>query len=118
MNTPRRLSEQTHAFCRRAITGEFGKEIMNNYCAIVDVPNYDQLDPFTRYNICIEAIVKQAPVRLIDGELLSGSATLNKAREHEVPAALPAWEDRTQSIFRARSHLTPHYLKVIKRGLS
>ena len=115
--TPRRLSELTHKLCRRAMSGEFGKEITANYCAIIDNPDYDSWDPFTQYNACIKAIVEQAPIRLTDGELLSGSATLNKAREHEVPAALKGWEDQSKSIFRARSHLTPHYQKVIKRGI-
>ena len=116
-STPCRLSEQTHRLCKRAMSGEFGKEITANYCAIVDIPNYDELDPFVQYNACIEAIVKQAPIRLTEGELLSGSATFNKAREHEVPAALKDWEDQGKSIFRARSHLTPHYQKVIKQGI-
>ena len=114
---PRRLSDLTHALCQRALSGEFGKQITANYCAIIDDPDYDSWDPYTQYNACIRAIVEQAPIRLTDGELLSGSATLNKAREHEVPAALKGWEDQSKSIFRARSHLTPHYQKVIKRGV-
>ena len=114
---PRRLSKLTHLLCKRAMSGEFGKEITANYCAIVNDPDYDKMDRFSQYNACIKAVVEQAPIRLMDGELLSGSATLNKAREHEVPAALKDWEDQSQSIFRARSHLTPHYQKVIKRGI-
>jgi len=116
-NTPNRLSVLTHKLCRRALSGEFGKEITANYCAIVDDPDYSKWDPYTQYNACIKAIVEQAPIRLTDGELLSGSATFNKAREHEVPAALKDWEDQSKSIFRSKSHLTPHYQKVIKRGV-
>ena len=117
LNMPRRLSELTHKLCKRAMSGEFGKALTANYCAIVDDPDYEKLDPFRQYNVCIKAIVEQAPIRLTDGELLSGSATLNKAREHEVPAALKSWEDQSKSIFRARSHLTPHYQKVLKGGV-
>lgn len=116
-NTPHRLSELTHNLCKRAMSGEFGKEITANYCAIVDDPAYESWDPYTQYNACIKAIVEQAPIRLTEGELISGSATLNKAREHEVPAALKGWEDQSKSIFRSKSHLTPHYQKVIKRGV-
>lgn len=114
---PRRLSELTHQLCKRAMSGEFGKEMAADYCAIVEDPCYESMDCFGQYNACIEAIVKQAPIRLLDGELISGSATFNKAREHEVPAALKDWEDRTRSIFRAKSHLTPHYQKIIKKGV-
>lgn len=120
MNTPqstRRLSAQTHELCRRALSGEFGKEMVGHYCAIVDIPDYEALDPYKQYNACIAAIVEQAPIRLLEGELFSGSATFNKAREHEVPAALKDWDDPTRSIFRSKSHLTPHYQKVIKRGV-
>ena len=116
-SVPRRLSQLTHDLCKRAMSGEFGKEIAANYCAIVDDPDYDKRDCYTQYNTCLQAIVEQAPIRLTDGELLSGSATLNKAREHEVPAALKSWKDPSKSIFRAKSHLTPHYQKVIKRGI-
>lgn len=116
INTPRRLSQQTHALRDRAMSGEFGKEMRNHYCAIVDVPGYEAMDSFRQYNACIGAIVAQCPIRLLDGELISGSATFNKAREHEVPAALKG-ADPAISIFRAKSHLTPHYQKVIKRGI-
>ena len=99
------------------MSGEFGLEMQENFCAIVDDPNFENKDMYEQYNACIKAIVEQAPIRLIDGELLSGSATFQKARYHEVPAALKEWEDPSRRMYRSISHLTPHYQKVIRRGV-
>lgn len=115
MNT-HRLTEMTHALCRRALSGEFGKEMAEHYCATVDAAGFEFLSPWQQYNACLEAIVEQAPVRLVDGELLACSATLDKAREHQVPAALSGADPEAQ-LFKSQSHLTPHYHKVIRRGL-
>ena len=114
---PHRLSDFAHEWCQRSITGEFGKQMESTYCAIVDEPNYANLTIYEQYNACIKAIVEQAPIRLIDGELISCSATFQKARSEEIPAALKEWPDPTKRIFRAVSHLTPHYQKVIRRGI-
>ena len=116
MNVPK-LSDSTHALCKRALGGEFGKAMSAHYCAIVDSENYDKLSPWQQYNACLEAIVEQAPIRLVDGELLAGSATFDKAREHQVPAALAGTDPKAQ-LFKSQSHLTPHYHKVIRRGLA
>lgn len=113
---PCRLSEQTHTFCDRALSGEFGKAMSEHYCAIVDVPGYAELSPFKQVSHCIKAIVEQCPIRLTDGELLAGSATFDKARAHEIPAALKG-DDPTLRTFRSHSHLTPHFQKILKRGL-
>lgn len=115
VNTPRRLSEETHALCDRALAGEFGKALANSYCAIVSDPAYWDMPRIEQYNVCIKAIVDQAPILLVDGELLSGSATFDLARSHKVPAA---WIDApTKALFNSKSHLTPHYQKVLKRGI-
>ena len=113
--TPRRLTEQTHILCDRALSGEFGKALADSYCAVVSDPAYPTMSMAQRYNACIKAIVEQAPIRLIDGELLSGSATFDLSRSHKVPAA---WKDTpTKHIFNSKSHLTPHYQKVLKKGI-
>ena len=113
--TPRRLSDLTHSLCDRALSGEFGKALSTSYCAIVDDPVFPTMTQDEQYNACIKAIVEQAPLRLIDGELLSGSATFDLARDHKVPAA---WkENPTKHVFNSKSHLTPHYQKILKKGL-
>ena len=87
---PRRLSEQTHILCRRALSGEFGKALANSLCAVITDPAYPSMTRVAKYNAGIKAIVEQSPIRLIDGELLSGSATFDMSRSHSVPAA---WKD-------------------------
>ena len=110
---PIRLSQQTHTFCRRALSGEFGKALAGTPCAIVTDPDYPTMTRIEQYNACIKAIVEQAPIRLIDGELLGGSATFDLSRSHKVPAA---WKDEPSTpIFHSKSHLTPHYQKIIRQ---
>ncbi len=112
---PQRLSSLTHALCNRALSGEFGKALSSSYCAVVEDPAYPSMTRIEQYNACIKAIVEQAPIRLIDGELLSGSATFDLSRSHKVPAA---WmENPTSPIFHSKSHLTPHYQKILKKGV-
>ncbi len=113
--TVRRLSDFTRDFCERSLKGEYGQALAKDFCAIVRDPDYAKKDPVSQYTACVKAIVEQAPVRLIDGELLSGSATFDLARNHKVPAALP--EAPEKYLFNSKSHLTPHYQKILKRGV-
>ena len=115
-HTVHRLSDFTREFCERSLNGQYGRALAGDYCALVDPEGYDQLSPAQRYNRCLQAIVEQAPIRLIDGELLSGSATFDLARNHMVPAALRGDPERA-ALFRSKSHLTPHYQKILKRGI-
>ena len=115
--TKHRLSPQTHEFCARALRGEFGREMEKDFCAIVDDAQFAQKNAYEQYNTCLSAIVSQSPIRLIDGELLSGSATYQKARRHQVPVALKEWNDPERVMYRSVSHLTPHYQKILRRGL-
>ncbi len=114
--TVHRLSDFTRAFCEKSLAGEYGRALANDYCALVDPEGYYDLTPAGRYNRCLKAIVEQAPIRLIDGELLSGSATFDLARSHKVPAAFVNDPDRV-GLIHSKSHLTPHYQKIIKRGV-
>lgn len=114
-DTVHRLSDFTREFCTRSMTGQYGQALAKDFCAIVHDPDYAQKDIVSQYNTCIKAIVEQAPIRLIDGELLSGSATFDLARNHKVPAALSEAPDKP--LFQSKSHLTPHYQKILKRGV-
>ncbi len=111
-----RLSRFTRDFSERSLKGQYGQALANDYCALIDSEGYQELSPAQRYNRCLKAIVEQAPIRLIDGELLSGSATFELARNHKVPAAFADDPDRTP-LFHSKSHLTPHYQKILKRGI-
>jgi len=114
--SPIRLSQATHDLRNRAMAGEFGKALKENYCAMVEVPNYDDLSLYQQYTAALEAVVTQCPIRLVDGEWVCGSATFERARENRFPAMLPE-QDRQKNLWGKHDHLTPHYQKVIKRGL-
>ena len=113
--TVHRLSDFTRAFCELSMTGKYGQDLASSFCAIVQDPDFSGKDLVGQYNACVKAIVEQAPIRLIDGELLSGSATFDLARNHKVPAALPGAP--REPLFHSKSHLTPHYQKILKRGV-
>ena len=115
-NTVKRLSDFTRTFAEQSLNGKYGRALAQDFCALVDPEGYQELSPVQRYNRCLQAIVEQAPIRLIDGELLSGSATFDLARNHKVPAAL-ANDPKKTALFHSKSHLTPHYQKIIKRGV-
>ena len=115
-DTVHRLSDFTRDFCERSMDGEFGRALKNSYCALVDAEGYYELSPAKRYNRCLKAIVQQAPIRLIDGELFSGSATFDLARNHSVPAAF-SHDPKKKPLLGSVSHLTPHYQKILKRGI-
>jgi len=111
-----RLSDFTREFCKRSLDGEYGRALAGDFCALVDPEGYYDLTLAGRYNRCLKVIVEQAPIRLIDGELLSGSATFDLARNHKVPAAFANDPDRI-ALIHSKSHLTPHYQKILKRGV-
>lgn len=114
--SPIRLGQATHDLRNRAMAGEFGKALKENYCAIVDVPNYAELSDYEKYTAALEAVVTQCPIRLVDGEWLAGSATFERARENKFPAMLPD-QERSKNLWGKHDHLTPHYQKVIRRGI-
>lgn len=114
--SPVRLSQATHDLRNRAMAGEFGKALAENYCAIVDVPNYAALSDYEKYTVALEAVVTQCPIRLVDGEWLAGSATFERARENKFPAMLPN-QQKNQNLWGKNDHLTPHYQKILTKGL-
>ena len=116
MKRPKRLSEETRALAERAKNGEFGKEMAAHYCAYVNDAEYEKLSLRQKYNACVRAIVEQDVIRLTDGEWLAGSASFDKARNHTVPVCVDK-ENPEALVFHSDSHLTPHFYKVLKRGI-
>ena len=69
LKRPVRLTEETRAFAWRSLHGEYGDDT----CAVMGVPvdaihGFDELDADEKYSLCIDAIVRQAPLRLVEGE--------------------------------------------------
>lgn len=110
------LSEETRAFASRAIAGEFGIEMRSRFCAIIDDTEFSSKSPCERYKIAVNAVVNQDVIRIIEGEMLAGSASFDKTRMAVIPVALSNGDPK-ERIFRGHDHLTPNFEKVLKKGL-
>jgi len=110
---PRRLSDSTRRFAYESLHHKYGlqtKQIMD--VVMDDIPGYELLTPMEQYDLAISRIVDTAPLRICEGEMLSGAATLGRAIYHRTPASF-----RGQAPFYAVSHLTIDFETVIKKGV-
>ncbi len=82
---PRRLCAATRALAARALAGEFGRQLQP---AAFAIPQDDTraAGADLRHARTVQAIARHAPLRLVPGEMLVGSATLQEAKAHKVPA--------------------------------
>ncbi|MBQ8642231.1 MAG: hypothetical protein IJ480_08440 [Clostridia bacterium] len=111
---PVRLSEATRAFAQRSLQGMYGDDTYKTMGVSVDhIHGFGELEPEEKYSLCIDAIVRNAPLRLIDGERICGAATLGMAIHHQVPAT---WQG--QCVFASVSHLTLDFASVLKKGIN
>ena len=110
---PRRLSEATRRFAYESLHHKYGlqtKEVME--ISLDDVAGFEQLSPLAQYDLAIARIVDTAPLRICEGEMLSGAATLGRSIFHRVPA-----RRGDKDLFYAVSHLTIDFETVVKKGL-
>ena len=89
-----------------------GVELKMKYVSLDDVENFEALTMLQKYDIAIQRIAAEAPVRICEGEKLSGAATLGGAIYHMVPAA---YQDKM--LCRSVSHLTVDFGTVLKKVL-
>lgn len=88
---PKRLSDETHVLASRAQNGEWGRSLAE---LDVTLDNYDGLRNMSdemRYVKCIELIAEHAPLRIVSGELVVGSATSfspSPGSDRQVPTAV------------------------------
>ncbi len=111
---PVRLSEGTRRFAYESLECKYGLEAMKTPCVVMDdVAGFDNMSNLERYNACISEMVRQAPVRVCEGEMLSGAATLGMAISHNIPAKY-----RGGRIFTTISHLTIDFETTLKYGVN
>ncbi len=115
-NQPRpiRLCEATRTFAYQSVyEHKYGKDTIRTPAAVLpETENFDNLPDIDKYDRAIAAIVEQAPVRICEGELLSGAATFGSAIDHFVPAT-----HRGNLVCQSISHLTVDYKKVLTLGM-
>lgn len=112
---PVRLCEQTRQFAARSLAGEYGREALKTPFVTLDhIAEYEALSSIEKYDAALWEIVKKAPVRICEGELLCGAATLGHAISHAMPVA------RGGKPFDAgtgTSHLTVDFFEVLEIGM-
>ncbi len=110
---PVRLCAETRRFAQESLGRKYG--IMTRQTPAVqmdDVSGFAALSKLDRYDLAIARIAREAPLRICEGELISGAATLGFAIEHRVPATLGG-----KHFFGSVSHLTVDFETVLKKGV-
>ena len=111
---PVRLCEATREFAYDSLGHKYG--LQTRECPFVDltgVEGYTDLTAIEKYDIAVRRIAEEAPVRICDGEKISGAATLGDAIDHNVPARYDG-----NTVFRSVSHLTLDFETVLKCGIN
>jgi len=112
---PIRLSEKTRKFAFESLNHKYGLETWSvPAVSMDDYTGFENLTPIQKHDAVIERIVKTAPVRICDGEKLSGAATLGMAISHNIPATFAEKTVFSSSI----SHLTIDFETVLKKGIN
>ncbi|MBR6533479.1 MAG: hypothetical protein IKT44_03535 [Clostridia bacterium] len=110
---PIRLSEATRKFAFDSLNHKYGQDTCKTPAVLMDnYEDFENLSNLQKYDAIIERIVREAPIRICDGEKLSGSATLGLAMQHRVPATF----NSEQGIFDSVSHLTIDFETVVRKG--
>ncbi len=110
---PVRLSEPLRQWAWESLRGRYGDEAFRyDSIAMDDIPGYQDFTPIDQYDLAIERIAREAPLRHVPGEPVSGAATLGAALRHYVPVRLKGalWLESV-------SHLTMDFAGVVAEGL-
>ena len=111
---PIRLSEMTRRFAYDSLGRKYGKDTLKTDAVCLDcIQNFDMLSQIEKHDIAIKAIATEAPIRICDGEKLSGAATLGLAIRHMVPATY-----NKTALFSSISHLTVNFESILKNGVN
>ena len=112
---PVRLSEATRKFAYESLYGKYGRDSMNmTNVSLAHIEGYEAMSAIERYDCAMREIVKNAPVRICDGEMISGAATLGDAISHQLPAV---YADESRGWDTGASHLTADFAEVLAIGM-
>ncbi len=111
---PVRLSEVTRAFAYDSLNRRYGLDTLKVPSVPLDnLPNISELSKLQKYDTAIKKIAEEAPIRICEGERISGAATLGMAISHVIPATFGG-----ESICDSISHLTVDFETVLKYGVN
>jgi len=84
---PIRLSKQTRQFAYESLERKYGLDTLKtNSISLDNNENYSAFSALEKYDIAILKIAEEAPIRVCEGEKISGAATLGMAIHHRIPA--------------------------------
>ena len=109
---PVRLSAKTRKWAWESLHGKYGKEAMQTPFLSIDDEDFLQYAHIDKYDMMIQKIAKEAPLRICEEERISGSATLGSAIFHLVPVY-----HQEKAVFSSVSHLTLDYATTLRYGL-
>ena len=110
---PVRLSEETRRFAYDSLNRKYGLDTLKTMSVCLDdVENLSGLPAIKKYDLAVMRIAEEAPIRICDGEKISGAATLGLAIQHQVPAVYNG-----SHLFSSVSHLTVDFEMVLKKGI-
>ena len=111
---PVRLCESTRQFAYDSLSRKYGKDTLKVESVplehIEGIAYWTQIEQYDRI---IREIAENAPIRICDGEKLSGAATLGYAIVHRVPAKYKEY-----TVFSSISHLTVDFETVLRYGVN
>ena len=94
---------------------KYGKDTLKTPAVSLDgVHGFDALSQIEKHDIAILKIATESPIRICEGEKISGAATLGKAIFHSIPATYQGNLVFPDSI----SHLTVDFESVLKYGVN
>ena len=111
---PVRLREVTRAFAFESMNHRYGKMTRETPSVCMDdYEGFASLTELEKYDAAIRRIAQTAPIRICDGERVSGAATLGEAINHMVPATVGG-----VTFCVSASHLTIDFETVLKKGVN
>lgn len=112
---PIRLSENTRRFAYESLNFKYGLDTLKTPNVSLDgIEGYSELSALGKYNAAIYEISTKAPVRICDGERLSGAATLGDAIGHKLPAK---YCEEMRDWSSCTSHLTVDFCEALETGM-
>lgn len=102
MQRPIRLSAATRKFAHDSLNRKYGLDTLKTESvSLDDVNSFEAFSSIQKYDAAVQKIAAEAPIRICEGEKLSGAATLGLAILHAVPARY-----KGEPICASISHLT------------
>lgn len=113
LTRPVRLCEATRKFAFDSLNRKYGLDTLKvDDIKLDSIQGFTELSLLEKYDNAILRIAEEAPIRICDGEKISGAATLGYAIRHYVPVT---YDD--QLLFFGVSHLTVDFETVLKKGI-